>query len=78
MKEGQQHLFCLTGMHLDCGWASLALLIPQLGLFFGLQGVITEHYLVHSNSGVQPAERVAAGGGNKLSADLDWLLFLLI
>ncbi len=78
VKECQQRLFGSAGMDLGIYWAWLPLLYPRLGLFLGLLGIVRHHCLIHCDNGVHHGERAAVNGGNKISADVETLLFLLI
>jgi hypothetical protein len=77
IEEHQQHLFCLAGMD-PSPWAMLPLFNQQLGLIFDLRGVIKDYRLIHSYNGIQQSEGMAEDGSNKIDADVNMQLFLLV
>ncbi len=77
VKECQQHLLCLVGMDLGHYRARPALLSPLLGCFL-VSGVWLETIVSFKVTKESSMETAVMDGVNKLGADLDPLLFLLV
>ncbi len=76
IKEGEDHLLAVAGLHLCLQWARLAPESPLFAHSFGLRCIVQNHGLVHGDKVVRHGEPTVLDGGDEFVADSHALLFL--